>query len=46
LVLPTEGYGFSNDAEGFFAAPSFKDAAVMLGDHDEAIAITLKYPPK
>ena len=45
-MLPTEGYGFSNDAEGFFAAPSFKDAAVMLGDHDEAIAITLKYPPK
>jgi len=46
LGLPTEGYGFSNDAEGFFAAPSFKDAAVMLGGHDRAIGITLKYPPK
>ena len=46
LGLPTEGYGSSNDAEGFFAAPSFKDAAVTLGGHDKAIAITLKYPPK
>jgi uncharacterized protein (DUF2141 family) len=44
--LPTEGYGFSNDAEGFFAAPSFKDAAVTLGSGDKAIAITLKYPRK
>ena len=43
LGLPTEGYGFSNDAEGFLAAPSFKDAAVMLGGHDRAIAITLRY---
>jgi uncharacterized protein (DUF2141 family) len=46
LGLPTEGYGFSNDAEGFFAAPSFKDAAVTLDSHDKAIAITLKYPRK
>ncbi|MGO9758789.1 MAG: DUF2141 domain-containing protein [Roseiarcus sp.] len=46
LGLPAEGYGFSNDAEGFFAAPSFKDAAVTLGGHDKAIAITLKYPGK
>jgi uncharacterized protein (DUF2141 family) len=46
LGLPTEGYGFSNDAEGFFAAPSFKAAAVTLGSHDKAIGITLKYPPK
>jgi uncharacterized protein (DUF2141 family) len=46
LGLPTEGYGFSNDAEGFLAAPSFKDAAVTLGGHDKAIDITLKYPRK
>ena len=46
LGLPTEGYGFSNNAEGFFAAPSFKAAAVTLGSHDKAIGITLKYPPK
>jgi uncharacterized protein (DUF2141 family) len=43
--VPTEGYGFSNNAEGFLAAPSFKDAAVMLDCADRAIAITLKYPP-
>jgi len=41
---PLEGYGFSNDAAGFFAAPSFKDAGVLLGATDSAISITLKYP--
>ncbi len=41
---PTEGYGFSNDAEGFLSAPSFKDAAVTLGSNDANITITLKYP--
>ncbi len=41
---PIEGYGFSNNAEGFFAAPSFKDAGVLLGATDRAITITLKYP--
>jgi uncharacterized protein (DUF2141 family) len=44
--IPTEGYGFSNDAEGFLAAPSFKDAAVTLGRQNKAIDITLKYPRK
>ena len=42
--VPTEGYGFSNNAEGFLAAPSFQDAAVILDSPDRAIAITLKYP--
>ena len=42
--VPTEGYGFSNDAEGFLAAPAFKDAAVTLGNSDKAITIALKYP--
>jgi uncharacterized protein (DUF2141 family) len=42
--IPTEGYGFSNDAEGFLGPPSFKDAALMLDSHDREIAITLKYP--
>ncbi len=41
---PIEGYGFSNNAAGFFAAPSFKDAGVLLGATDRAITITLKYP--
>jgi uncharacterized protein (DUF2141 family) len=42
--VPTEGYGFSNNAEGFLAAPSFKKAAVMLDSPNRAISITLKYP--
>lgn len=42
--VPTEGYGFSNNAEGFLAAPSFKDSAVVLDSPDRAIAITLRYP--
>ena len=46
LGIPSEGYGFSNDAEGFLAAPSFKDSAVTLGGHNKAIDITLKYPRK
>jgi uncharacterized protein (DUF2141 family) len=43
--VPTEGYGFSNNAEGFLAAPSFKDASVLLDSPDRAVTITLKYPP-
>jgi uncharacterized protein (DUF2141 family) len=42
--IPTEGYGFSNNAERFLAMPSFKDAAVILDGPDRAITITLKYP--
>jgi uncharacterized protein (DUF2141 family) len=42
--VPTEGYGFSNNAEGFLAAPSFEDASVLLDSPDRAITITLKYP--
>jgi uncharacterized protein (DUF2141 family) len=42
--VPTEGYGFSNNAEGFLAPPSFKKAAVLLDSPDRAIAITLRYP--
>src|ERR1700722_13990923 len=30
LGKPTEGYGFSNNAEGFLSAPSFKNASVLL----------------
>ncbi len=40
---PTEGYGFSNNAEGFFAAPSFKAAGVLLGSGDRSITIVPKY---
>ena len=42
--VPTEGYGFSNNAEGFLGAPSFKDAAVTLHQTDKTIEIRLNYP--
>src|ERR1700736_4840405 len=42
--VPTEGYGFSNDAQGFLSAPSFAAAAVTIGDADVSTAISLIYP--
>jgi len=42
--VPTEGYAFSNNAEGFLRAPSFKEAAVVVDGRDKAITIMLKYP--
>jgi uncharacterized protein (DUF2141 family) len=44
LGIPTEGYGFSNNAMGFFSAPDFNAAAVTVGPDDRSIFITLKYP--
>jgi uncharacterized protein (DUF2141 family) len=43
LGMPTELYGFSNDAAGVFSAPSFDAAAVMLGD-GKSISINLQAP--
>lgn len=45
LGVPTEGYGFSNDARGFLSAPSFEAAAITIGNADASIAISLTYPP-
>jgi uncharacterized protein (DUF2141 family) len=45
LGVPTEGYGFSNDARGFLSAPSFDAAAITVGDADASIDISLTYPP-
>jgi uncharacterized protein (DUF2141 family) len=42
--VPTEGYGFSNDAQGFLAAPSFKAAGLTLDAGNRAITISLIYP--
>ncbi|MFN5415519.1 MAG: DUF2141 domain-containing protein [Flavobacteriia bacterium] len=39
--VPTEKYGFSNNARGVFSAPSFKEAAVNLKS-DKTISIFLK----
>ena len=45
--VPTEGFGFSNNAHGFLSAPSFDAAAIELGSLDENISISLLYhhPP-
>ena len=42
--VPTEGYGFSNNAEGFLGSPSFDAAAVTLDGAGGGIAISLIYP--
>jgi len=41
--MPTEGYGFSNGAKGRFGPPSFKDAAMTVGEGSVAATVTLKY---
>ena len=43
LGIPTEGYGFSNNARGFMGPPTFADAAVTLKGQDQAITISLVY---
>lgn len=38
--IPTEGYAFSNNAEGFFGQPKFEDAEFMLkGDVRQKITL-------
>jgi hypothetical protein len=46
MGVPVEGYGFSNDAQGFLSAPSFNAAAITLPPSDEIIdaSISLIYP--
>lgn len=43
LGIPTEGYGFSNNARGFFSAPSFDAAAVTVGKGNTNTSIALTY---
>ncbi|WP_269533937.1 DUF2141 domain-containing protein [Chitinimonas sp. BJYL2] len=40
--MPTEPYGFSNDAAGQFGPPSFEQARLSLPDNGKTIAITLR----
>jgi uncharacterized protein (DUF2141 family) len=42
MGLPTEPYGFSNNARGNFGPPAFKDAAVKVGEQDLTIEISVK----
>ncbi len=46
LGIPTEGYGFSNNARGLFGPPGFDDAAFTIeaGDDRPAVTVTLGYP--
>ena len=41
LGIPTEVYGFSNNARRTFSAPSFEEASFMVSDH-KTINITVK----
>jgi uncharacterized protein (DUF2141 family) len=42
--LPTEGYGFSNDAQGTLGPPSYTQAAFDFdGKSDKAIRFSLNY---
>ena len=43
LGVPTEGYGFSNDASGFMGPPDFSDALVVVGDEPIHAVINLDY---
>ena len=42
MGVPTEPYGFSNNARGMFGPPSFKDAAITIGNDDLTIEIAVK----
>ena len=42
MGIPSEPYGFSNDAPVDFGPPGFADAAFALGDVDASHSITLK----
>ena len=41
--MPKEGYGFSNGAASKFGPPSFKDAAITVGEGMVPATVTLKY---
>jgi|UPI0003FFDD6E uncharacterized protein (DUF2141 family) len=42
MGVPTEAYGFSNNARGTFGPPSFEDAKVVCQGGTKNIQITLK----
>lgn len=42
LGIPTEPYGFSNDARGRFGPPKFRDAAVRVDGETDTVHIRLK----
>ena len=46
LGMPTEGYGFSNEARGTFGPPGFDAAAftIKAGENRPAVTVRLGYP--
>ena len=43
LGVPTEGYGFSNDAKGVLGAPSFSDASFKYDGRNVDLTMSLHY---
>jgi uncharacterized protein (DUF2141 family) len=43
LGIPTEGYGFSNDAKGMLGAPSFSVASFAYDGRNVELTISLQY---
>ncbi len=43
LGVPTEGYGFSNDAKGILGAPSFSAASFEYNGQNLDLTMTLRY---
>ena len=43
IGIPSEGYGFGNDASATFGPPDFEAAAVTVGDVSAVTALTLSY---
>ena len=42
IGIPTEPYGFSNDASGNFGPPTFEQAKFVVGKNHQTLTITLK----
>ena len=43
IGIPSEGYGFGNDASAAFGPPDFEAAAVTVGDVSAVTVLTLSY---
>jgi uncharacterized protein (DUF2141 family) len=43
LGIPTEGYGFSNDAKKWLGTPSFSDASFTYGGQNVDLTMSLHY---
>lgn len=43
IGIPTEGFGFSNDASEPFGPPSFGDSAFQVGRVEKQISLSLRY---